>query len=402
MNYRDSLTNDIKEVPESMDLSPREQLILAYDIRAYEEELKPHWRSVAILLKTEKGLQETKASCRGVYRRFMEKIRKQELKALHNDLLSDNMLVPSRDVSIAERKTEMVRQWLGTDYISSRSLIQKGKKRRVCVVSDYHGTVHPFIAQSLLKEEYDLCIHAGDILDMWSLHQSRIEGKSLTQQEKVVTLDEEIATMRAWFELLDEKTQAQHIVLMGNHDARLYSLFVKLLDPYLRSESLLCRMVRTPLELLTEGLENFTIGSRQMNWVYPDFSVIEAANSQYLYQLGDALISHMNFTGKQSGAAVSKLWSWVQDYRHNLELSNIRLCLQAHTHSLMLDKNAQGGHVHLVETGCALEATALGYGLVYNGNWTPSAVGYVLFDQYEEESGIWKSDLNSIELKGVG
>jgi hypothetical protein len=346
------------------------------------------------------GFEETADSVRSVKDRVTRRVRHAALIEVANDELVNNIVFRDRDRSIDDRKTDIAARWLGSTYTSTPKVRLEGPYRRVIVVSDYHGTVHPFIEQWLLNNTYDICIHAGDILDSWSLHKSRLEGKSLTQQERATTIDEEIQTMRAWFEILDEKTEAEHIVLMGNHDARLYAQFVRLLDPILRSESLLSRMFITPLELLTQGLHQFKLGSRPMQWTYPDNSSELAATSQYLYEVGDALVSHMNFTGSQPGTAVNKLWQWIQTYRLPLQLSHIRLALQAHTHSLMLDKNCQGGSVHLVETGCAMRSTAAGYGLVYNGNWTPAAVGLVSFDQFLEDSQ-WVTRLNSVKLQGV-
>lgn len=406
MRYRVPLENIVIDVPESVCWNDRDKQVLAYDIRIFEEEATPHWQCVADSMNDELHVDETASSVRSCKDRVSRRVQKMALQETVNDNLFRNVIFQDRDRTILDRK-EAAQRWLGTEYESTKSPVKNGFKRRICVVSDYHGTIHPFIAESLLKTDYDLCIHAGDILDMWALHQARIEGKSLTNQEKGSTVDEEIQIMRTWFELLDEHTTAQHIVLMGNHDARLYAQFVRLLDPILRSESLLCRMFKTPLDLLVEGLENFTIGSREMEWSYPDGMTLIAAESQYLYQLGDALVSHMNFTGKTPGTAVNKLWSWVQDYRIPLGLTDIRLCLQAHTHSLMLDKNTQGGSVNLVETGCALTATALGYGLVYNGNWAPSSVGYVTFEQNWQEPGVdpktgsWHTDLNSVQLHSI-
>ena len=401
MNYRESQTNAILTVPDEVPVSARESRILQYDLLIYNEGRTPHWHSVADAVNAAYlGGNETKDSTKGVWKRFNNKVRKFVLKQMANASILDNIIPGEREITIDMRKAAM-QQLLGTQYVSAKHGKNEGIKRRVLLVSDYHATVHPFIRDSLLNEEYDLCVHAGDILDMWQLHQSRIEGKTLTQQEQVRTLDEEFQIMRAWFELLDVQTHAQHIVLMGNHDARLYALFVKWLDPVLRSESLLHQMFKQPLELLTEGLENFVLGQREMEWTYPDGMSVWAANSQYLCQLGDALISHMNFTGKQPLTAVNKLYQWVQDHQHVLQMQNVRLLAQAHTHSLALDRNAQGGHVCLVETGCALNASALGYGLVYNGNWTPSSVGYVTFDQWQE-NGSWRSDLSSVQLHGVG
>lgn len=399
--YRDPQSGTLVSVPDEIPTTERERIVLQYDIDCYDGTTASHWQVVADAINEGYGTQETYHSVRGVKKRFGKKLRYHTLKQLANATLEDNIIPRDREVTVADRKALALRL-LETNYVSIPAPSPNGLKRRICVVSDYHGTVHPFVAESLLKREtYDICVHAGDILDMGQLHKSRIEGKHLTQQEQIMTVDEEIQRMRAWFELLDEHTKAQHIVMMGNHDARLYSLFVKYLDPILRSESLLIKMFRTPLELLTEGLENFTIGNRAMDWHYTNGDVEWAANSQYLVQLGDALVSHMNFTGKVPGTAVNKFYEWVQSYRIPLRLSDIRLFLQAHTHSLMIDRNCQGGHVHLVETGCALEAAALGYSLVYDGNWTPSAVGYITFDQSLENES-WVTDLHSIKLHEVG
>jgi predicted phosphodiesterase len=402
MKYRVPVNNEIIDIPVSCIKTEREKTIIKYDIRSFEDDQDdiPHWEYVAGLIEQELGWEESADSVRSVKDRVTRRVRKAAIRDEVNSNLAKNIVFRERDQSIEDRK-EIFQKWIGSNYESEKRPLFEGLTRRVVVVSDYHGTIHPGIMEWLLKNNYEICIHAGDILDQWSFHVSRINGTSLTAQEKETYLDEEIQTMRAWFETLDKETLAQHIVLTGNHDARVEAAFVRLMGPLLRRESLMLRMFRTPLELLVEGLENFELGSREMQWTYPLGGTQLAAVSKFIYQLDDVIISHMNFTGKQPGAAVGKLWDWIQSYRLPLDLSDIRLCCQAHTHKLTLDKNCQAGHVNLVETGCAMEATALGYGLTYNGNWTPSAVGLVSFKQHLT-NGSWQTDLNSVKLHGVG
>lgn len=393
MKFRVPKTKDVIDIPDELIKTAREREVIEADIKAYGDE--DHWRAVVQLVAG-----ETPDSARSIKYRVNQRVREAALIDTINRDLAGNIMFRDRDKTVADYKA-IALQWLGTGYTSTPRESLASDQRTVVVVSDYHGTVHPFIEQALLQDEYDICIHAGDILDQWGMHKSRLEGKSLTMQERESCLDEEIQRMRAWFELLDEHTDAEHIVIAGNHDVRVEAAFVRLLDPLIRNESLLVRMFRTPLQLLVEGLGKFSLCQQPMNWTYPNGQQDHAADSKFIYQLGDALVSHMNFTGRQPGSAVSALWRWVQDYRHVLGLSDIRLCLQAHTHSLMLDKNCQGGHVNLVETGCAMRADALGYSLTYNGNWTPGAVGYVTFTQYCRD-GQWQTDLDSVQLHGVG
>lgn len=396
MQYRESKSNIIRDVPEALVLNDRDRFILECDAAEFEE---GGWEAVTEAVN-ERFPNETIHSVRGVKRRFMNKVRNYMYREIVNNNLEDSLYVPDRDVAIPDRK-QIAFKWLGSTHVSHKNRPSEATERRICVVSDYHGQPHSFIQESLLNEQYDVCVHAGDIFDMQTLSKPRMEGKSIAMQEKTLMLDEEIQNMRLWFELLDEHTNAQHVVLMGNHDARMYSLFARLLDPYLKTDSLLYRLFNTPLDIVTEGLENFILGQRDMEWHYPDLSIQHAANSQYLYQVGDVLVSHMDFTGKTPGQAVNALWGWVQDYMDVLAMHDIRVAMQAHTHKLSLDRNCQGGHVALVETGCAMSADRIGYSLVYKGHWTPSAVGYVLLDQYLEDD-VWTTDLDSIKLKGIG
>lgn len=399
MKYRLPNSEEIIDIPDHLVRNEREKQVLIYDIKVYGQ--KPHWAKVAEAIEAEVGYAETPDSVRSIKDRITTRVEREALvKTANNDLLK-NIVFKDREITLEDRKAVFT-QWMGTQYTSTYKVTLEGPYRKVVVVSDYHGTVHPNIAKWLLENEYDICIHAGDILDQWSVHASRLNGRTLTMQEKETYLDEEIQTMRAWFELLDEKTNAQHIVLHGNHDVRVEQTFIKLLAPILRNDSLMVRMFRTPLELLVEDLANFELGQKEMTWQYPSGMLRQAASSKYLYQLGDALISHMNFVGAQPGTAVNKLWNWLQAYRDVIVgLQDIRFCMQAHTHSFMLDKNCQGGHVYLAETGCALDAPALGYSLIYDGNWTPAAVGLTTFNQFLE-NGNWKTELESIQLHGVG
>lgn len=245
MDYRRPVTNDIITIPDSLCRTERERQVLCYDILVYEEDETVDWAAVAETINAEFGTTETAASVRSVKDRITRRVEKMALRQeVNKSLLRDEVLI-DRDVDVNTQRTELAKKVLGTSYVSTKSPSEVTIKRRVLVVSDFHGTIHPFILQSLLNEDYDLCIIAGDVFDQWGLHQSRLEGKSLTQQEKATYLDEEIIRMRAFCELLDEQKHAQFIVLAGNHDVRVEAAFVKLLAPIIGKESLLVRLFRT-------------------------------------------------------------------------------------------------------------------------------------------------------------
>lgn len=287
----------------------------------------------------------------------------------------------------------MLREYLGTSWRADPFWLQIPRPtRRVVGVGDFHGQPDPAVVAELVAAQADIYVVGGDTMDSQyaSAHASQTrEERTRNRQEEVRA---EMAQMRAMFEVLLDKTGGRFDVMSGNHDAWSWRQMSQTLPEWAQ------QYYRTPLEMLVDDL-----GSRvrlvryDHTYRHPNGTKAEVPGTEFLYRLGDALFSHMNFTSTKTMQGVTRLYrDWFQEWWRSLALEDIHLICHFHVHSRCL-LTASGGHMVLVEPGMGGVPGAETYKFGYEGKWKPSVQGFVMFEQYESGDD-WHTDPASIEL----
>jgi hypothetical protein len=285
------------------------------------------------------------------------------------------------------------RDYLGTTWDRKKSLplIEPEKQRSVVAVGDLHGKPNKWILQRITEENPDVIVIGGDMLD-----SKQVSPHPGTKKKAGLTMREEIANCRAFFEKLCEETTAEILVMRGNHDdwlnrrlteadPELFDLVVDLYGDVLR-----LLMVNLPDRVKTINSMftlNVPIGS-----VPPEVF----AETPYLLALGDAMLSHINFSAKQPGAGVQKFSEWIYEWHRSLGLPEPSLCVQFHGHKSSLNSK-QGGWLRLVEPGMAGDPSVEDYKVQYQGTWHPGSLDGCYFEQ-ELVDGQWKTVQESVRL----
>lgn len=259
--------------------------------------------------------------------------------------------------------------------------------RTVVVLADLHGAPSAEVLAAAISERPHLIVLAGDLLD----GQAASPHVRLPhEQTKRIKLQEEIRTVRAFIETLLIHTNAEILVMRGNHDDWAARKAAELLP------SELLDFWRDPIDVLLAGLPEERVQEVRQVWEYhyPNGLNTPLGESRYMLLLDDVLISHANFTGKYAGEAVRKLYGWLNDWHYTLNLPRLRLLIQAHVHKMCLIENDQQVWV---EPGAAFEPHVEGYKVGYQPRWRPGQVGCVVFEQYQTGSS-WQTDLSSVFL----
>lgn len=282
-----------------------------------------------------------------------------------------------------------IRSYLGTTLspkkykdVSNPTFIQK-----VVAVGDLHGNPHPVLLQMLLKENPDLIIIGGDVFDLakFSVHSKEYEND-------IEEFETEFKRIVAYFEILLEHTHARIIIIRGNHDNRIWKQLTEIIpDDLMRFVK-----IEDPLELLISTLKSDRVSTyiHSFNSHHPNLESSELGKSAYILPLGDAVISHLNFTGSQPGLAVGKLQKWLEEWHLVLGIPESRLLVQFHAHRWSFQFK-KGGFLALVEPGMAGLQVVEGYKVGYNSKWNPGTLGFLVFNQ-EQKSGQWATMLETV------
>lgn len=285
-----------------------------------------------------------------------------------------------------------IARMLGSDYTKDRvqKLYQKHfprevKRQRVVTLGDVHALPDYRLIDMVIDRAPDLIVIGGDLLDEAAVSHFR----NLQQQQRLA-LRSEIEQCRALLRRLLDNTEARVDIIRGNHEDRLPRIVAELLP-----EEVL-EFFSDPLYSVVAGFERVNVARTTLYHHMPDGTSRLLAESAYLYVCGDALISHMNFYGKQPGQAARKLYDWVREWRRPLGLGEIALYVQFHGHKVSIAE-VEGGFATLVEPGSAGEPSIDQYKVGYQASWGPSVAGALFFEQ-EWLDETWRTDLSSVEL----
>lgn len=252
---------------------------------------------------------------------------------------------------------------------------QRQPGTKYLVLSDLHAPFHDaaLIADAMTRHaDADTLIIAGDIGDGY--------GWSRFTKYEQVPYERELAAVT----LLLQEASARFrrvLVMDGNHDGpRLERQLRERLTPeMIQAVVFMTGGTLSPIHALCQRFANVEV----VGHVTPD-----GRRMGWLYQHGDAVISHAEKFSITPGAAVRKIEEWLADMDQHLALSPWRLLIQAHTHQL----SWVPWHADrmLVECGCL--CIQHGYQLQAKIGGRPQRRGYVTFEQ--DATG--RTDLNSV------
>jgi len=282
---------------------------------------------------------------------------------------------------------DAIRAFLGMtlDTNKYKQPAKPSKRRKVVALGDLHGNPHPALLPLIIAEQPDHIEVGGDIYDLacFSAHPRGWdeEKDEFGQEHKRVT---------AYFETLLLKTPAQIIIRRGNHDDRFWRRICDYFPAAPRS------LFNDPLDLLVSSLASKRIAtaSTDVTAHHPRLSTETLGKVAYLGQLGDAIISHCNFSGSEPGAAVGKLSKWLDEWHQLLGWPEPTLCIQFHSHQWSYQFK-RGGFLALVEPGMAGMPVIEGYKVGYQAKWKPGTLGAVSFVQ-EKVAEQWVTCLDTV------
>lgn len=185
--------------------------------------------------------------------------------------------------------------------------IMENPKRKILIISDLHV---PFTDESKLQKAIDLnrtadmVIVGGDFLDMY--------GCSRHRKRKSVPHEVEIDNGMRVLEYLSE-TFPWIRIIRGNHDSRAMKKVQDVVDP-----SLLYLFDNEPLDLMVRP-----------------FSNVEYIGDWWT-QIGDAIVAHAERSSTVEGRPAILLGNFFEEkgWRKRLNLPDIRVFVQAHTHQV--------------------------------------------------------------------
>jgi predicted phosphodiesterase len=309
----------------------------------------------------------------------------------------------SQGLSFSRIATMLTMEGVPTTKDAVQKMVQRHSglepaRRKVVALGDVHGRPNAELVDVIIAEQPDIIVVGGDVLDaaMLSKHGRQIN-------EKRTVLRDEFEAGRSFLTRLSQETHADIKVIRGNHDDRAYRVMSDLLQNdwayQIISETLKIDIIAKLGDLLaavTHDIPRVELVSTALETHWPDGSKHAIAESPYLYVVGDAIVSHMNFCGKRAGAAVQKFYNWFQDWKIPLRLEHLRVFIQFHGHKAAV-LPVEGARVTLVEPGMVADPGAESYKLGYQGYWSPGVVSACVFEQ-EYVAQRWQTNLSSVRL----
>lgn len=283
-------------------------------------------------------------------------------------------------------QTDAIREYLGTTLVIQKLPDKRtGTTRTVVAIGDLHGNPHPALLQLIIAAKPDLIIVGGDVYD-----QAAFSNHPKGYGEQVEAFELEQCRIRAWFETVLARTKAKVIIMRGNHDDRFYKQLLGLLPAHFMP------FVKDPLDVLIADIpsDRIEVHGIQVQMHHPSLPPEELGRMHYMMPLGDALLSHANFTGGETTTAVEKLQKWVNNWRQPLGWPDMALLVQFHTHQWVYLK-PKAGFVTLVEPGMGGMPAVEGYKIGYQSKWRPGTLGATVFKQ-ELWENTWHTVHNSV------
>lgn len=284
----------------------------------------------------------------------------------------------------ADNLREIYRAYLGTSLDMADQVADAPDLplRKIVAVGDLHGAPAASMLAAVIRREPDIVVIGGDLTNQ---AQASPHAPTPSRQTQQATLREELARVRAYFETLLTRLPDHTVirVMRGNHDDWAYKQAAELLPPYLLeffTDPLDVLFAELPVSRVERAESCYTVNGELFG------------ESQYLYVMGDALFSHMNFTAGVEGGAVRKLHQWLYDkgWADYLGIPKLRVLCQFHGHKIA-HLRPHGGLMHWIEPGMACDPAVEHYKAEYKTSWSPGALGGLYLEQQRspETAGRW-------------
>lgn len=285
-----------------------------------------------------------------------------------------------------KREPNLVKEYLG-DPVNYERVTPSlpGSVRKIVAIGDIHANPDPLLLKQIIGLQPDHIMIGGDLLD-----SSEVSAHGLSVGEQRTHFRLEMRICRAFVATLKANTQAHIKIFRGNHDDWWHRKISTLIE-----EQLLF-LVQDPLEMIIYGMPDVELISQPLFAKTPDGMTFPMGDMRHMAIVGDAFLSHANFTGKNPGMAVRKLYEWVQEWRKLMQWPDFGMYVQFHGHKIHYSSE-QGGYVQLIEPGMGGTPCPEHYKVGYQAKWTPGATGALYFEQGEYETG-WKTIRSSIKI----
>lgn len=362
-------------------------------IRTRIEELfdsnpRPSFRAIADVINAEFHLTHHME----IHNRYSVRlICRQHRKAMESQICLDKSEEVADDYGLDEEEStiDRFRREFGDSWNEAKAppIREPGQHRKILAFGDTHGNPSKRLLPVIIAESPDLIVIGGDSLDC-----DEINPHPRPIHKKKITIKEDIACNRAFLQAVRERVPAPIDIMTGNHDKWPHRAIA---DAGL---DWLFELYPEPLELIAEGIPDVGLVGAGLSYKLPDEAMIPFSDTPFLYPLGDAILSHMNFTSKHPGAVLPKIAEWLMEWYRPMGLPEPALVIQFHTHkSSRIEK--QGGYLTLIEAGMASDPSNEAWKVEYQPKWTPGVLGMVVFEQDRDPtSGEWKTDRSSIRV----
>lgn len=350
------------------------------------------------------GTDATVAAIRSILDRVKRKVSKWAMENTLGAVGIQEKAETKPELS-ADQAFDLYKKWIGWSRdVKVEAVTHQAPARLVMVVADLHGapkqTLLPhMIDEAVTKNEEDLdvlVVYAGDIFDCFnSAGAGMVNGVPVRAAEfGEARYRYEAAQLTGFFAAATTEIKARHIVIHGNHDT-MKTKFLPKGVPYWIKKT----FVRDPIELLIDTFDGvLELGAWNLSFHHADGEVEhDYRRIPEAFQVGDMLVSHLNFTGAGPGDAVKKLAAWVDKNRMVFGLNHMRVLVQAHAHNLF-NGDVAGGHMSLVEPGYTGEQSILKYKVGYNMWGEAGAAQGFMVCQQRLHNHEWKTDLSTIRM----
>lgn len=256
--------------------------------------------------------------------------------------------------------------------------------RTIGAVGDIHSALDPRLWEMLKARKLDIFEVGGDTSDSASASHYKRQ-----MEQTIVAFATELTLGENFFKECSKLYPLTN-VLYGNHDHRWHTALAALIPDVLLDKI-------DPIKNMIQGLPNVHMVNMAVKSHMPDGTVLDMdKRTRYMHIVGDALLSHCNFSGKYPGDAAKRLYDWTANWRRPLGWPELSLYIQFHGHKMSYAER-EGGYAALVEPGMGGGPKAEAYKVDYDAKWGPASIGAVVFKQ-ERREGKWKTLLSSVEL----
>jgi transposase-like protein len=263
-------------------------------------------------------------------------------------------LAPTDLELFTETELKLEREILWTKY-------NDGRAKRILVISDLHIPFHNHnFVKEALKEKADLCIVAGDFLDLYSV--------STFRKNKLIPLQREFSDGTSILRIISS-LYPNVVMLLANHESRLLKILQNKFYEY------------------PEIVQYFKDASNVLSRMAQDYGNVDVVNSWWC-KIGQAIIAHPDYYSKIRSKTVQNSYEFFTSFGEEFQA-----ILNAHTHHL--SKIVYFGKL-LIEIPCL--CYIMDYMLTghrYNAEWVQ---GYAILE-LDKDGNVERNKTNPHWLK---